>query len=238
MTDPTLDRMTSDPAKATAAATATGAVAGALAGAAAGLGTIALGPFGAIIGALVGATVGETASRGVTEPTYTMVDDEHYQGLWEASPDRAADQGYDVARPAYQFGHIAAQLPQYAGRPFAAAEPELQRAWDADLRAQYGEWTRVRRYVCDAYGHARAEGLGVRRDATMIGPAGTAVDPVELERARAGLASNPDTPEGDTPLFPTDLPGTSPNAADGRAASAEDVEVSQRDVHHERADLH
>jgi hypothetical protein len=69
------------------------------------------------------------------------------------------------------------------------AEAELRAAWDRDFRAQHGEWERVRRYVCDAYGHSRGENFGCRRDASVIGAAGSAVDPVELDRARSGLPS-------------------------------------------------
>jgi hypothetical protein len=44
--------------------------------------------------------------------------------------------------------------------------------------------------VRDAFGHARAEGVGARRDTRVIGSAGSAVDPVELERARRGEPSD------------------------------------------------
>jgi hypothetical protein len=225
--------------KEAAAGTATGAAAGAVAGAAAGLGTIAAGPLGAIFGALAGAAIGEASAQGAAESVYTNEHDEHYRALWEATPDRATGATYDAARPAYQLGHVAAAYPDFAGRDFHSAEPELRRIWDRDFRAQHGDWETVRHYVCDAYGHARAEGLGVRRDYGVIGTGGSAVDPVELERARAGLASRADAPEDDEPYFPSDLGATTPNARTGtagRGSLSEGAEISANQAHPERTD--
>jgi len=173
------------------------AAAGAIAGATAGLVTGPFGPIAAIVGALggaaAGAAIGAAGNQAATDSVYTSDDDAYYGALWEGAAARPADRAYDAYRPAYQFGHLAAQHRDYVGRDFNAAEPDLRRAWDADLRAQHGEWDAVRRHVHDAYGHARSLGYGVRRDANVIGTAGSAVDPVELERARAGLPSV-DTP--------------------------------------------
>ncbi len=170
-----------------------GAAAGAVAGVAAGLSTVALGvvavPVGAVVGALAGGVGGWFAGEAATGTTYTADDDAHYRALYEESPDRPADRPFDAARPAYQLGHLAAYNPEYQGRDFLAVEPELQRAWSGELAAGHGDWALARRYARDAYGHARSIGAGVRRDLSVIGPAGSAVDPVELDRARAGLPS-------------------------------------------------
>ena len=169
------------------------AAAGAVAGAAAGLTTGALGiiavPVGAVLGALAGGIGGWFAGEAATGAAYTEDDDAHYRALYDQSPGRPADRAFDSARPAYQLGHLAAYNPDYHGRDFDAIESELQRAWSGDLATSGGEWAHARRYVRDAYGHSRSAGAGVRRDLGVIGAAGSAVDPVELDRARAGLPS-------------------------------------------------
>ena len=107
----------------------------------------------------------------------------------ESSPSRAADRGFEHARPAYQLGHLAAHNPEWAGRSFDDVEPDLRRGWSDDLHARHGAWDAVRPHVRDAWGHARTQGAGTRRDAAVIGSAGSAVDPVELDRAQRGLPS-------------------------------------------------
>ena len=173
-----------------------GAAAGAIAGAAAGLATSAFGPVGALAGAIVGALGGTAAgaagAQAADDDLYTMQDDAHYRALWEARLDRAADQSFDRTRAAYQFGHIAARHPDFAAPHFADVEPKLRERWPNDLRTQAGEWDSVRSYVEEGYSHARSRGGGERRDRSIIGSGGSAVDPVELERARAGLPSTPD----------------------------------------------
>ena len=176
-----------------AASTPVTAAAGAVAGATAGLATGVFGPIGAMVGAIVGAFAGGAAGAAGGQAgagdLYTEAHDAHYRSLWEARLDRPADLSYERARLAYQFGHIAAQQPAYGGRYFADVEPELRERWSSDFRGRGGEWEAVRRDVEDAYSHARSLGLGTRRDPTVIGSAGSAVDPGELERARAGLPS-------------------------------------------------
>jgi hypothetical protein len=181
------------------------AAAGAAAGATAGLVTVAFGPIGAMVGAIVGALAGGAAGaaggHAVAGDLYTAEHDAHYRALWEARLDRPADLSYERSRLAYQYGHIAAQQPAYRGRYFTDVEPELRQRWSDDFRAHGGEWEAVRRYVEDAYSHSRSLGLGSRRDPTVIGSAGSAVDPDELERARAGLPSVGDpTPPVDREL--------------------------------------
>jgi len=179
-----------------AASPPAGAAAGAVAGATAGLATGVFGPIGAMVGAIVGA-LGGTAAGAATgqaadEDLYTVQDDTHYRAVWDQVPGRPADQGFDSARVAYQFGHIAARHPKFAGARFADVEPELRKRWPNELRQRVGEWDAVRPYVEDAYGYARSQGVGERRDTSIIGSAGSAVDPVERDRSRAGLPSTPD----------------------------------------------
>jgi hypothetical protein len=221
-----------------AAATAMTTLAGALAGTAAGLNTMIVGPAGTIVGALVGAELAGLGSEVVVteDAAYELEHDEHYRALWESDPGRQADAAFETARPAYRFGHVAAYHEAFVGRDFVAAEADLRTLWERDFAARYGRWEGVREYVCDAYGHSRGSNFGIRRDRGVVGTGGSAVDPLELERARAGLASRPESPEGDEPLFPIDLAATAPDAIGAR--SPEDEEVPQREVRHDQANWH
>jgi len=114
------------------------AAAGALAGAAAGISTLVFGPLGLVVGAVVGATagaaVGAASSQAAAGDYYSAEYDDYYRRLWEDSPRRAADRTFDSARAGYQFGHVAAQHPEFAGRDFHTVEPELRSRWSDDLR--------------------------------------------------------------------------------------------------------
>jgi hypothetical protein len=169
-----------------------GAAAGAIAGGAAGLAAPVAGPVGALVGAIVGALGGTavgTAAASAVGDVYTPEHDEHYRSTWESIQDRPVDRTFESVRPAYQFGHFAAGHPELGGRHFTEVEPELRRRWSDELRSRAGEWDAVRAYVEDGYSYARSRGLGERRDQGIIGSAGSAVDPVERDRARSGLPS-------------------------------------------------
>ncbi len=168
-----------------------GVVGGALAGLQAGaLGGAAMLGVGGLAGAALGAAAGAALASDADPTRYTPEVDAHYRALYEGGA--PADAAYDRARPAFIFGHVAASEPELAGRSFDEAEPALQAAWNDELRARAGSWEQARRYVRDAYGHARAEGAGERRMPGVIGSGGSAVDPVELDRARHGLPSTPE----------------------------------------------
>lgn len=164
---------------------------GATAGAMVGLQASALGAVTFGVGAIAGVALGAAAGAALTDDApsgqFNADADAHYRALYEAAP--ASGRSYDALRAAYVFGHVAASEPGLAGQTFDEAEPALREAWTDELRARAGDWSGVRRYVHDAFGHARAEGLGERRDRSVIGSAGSAVDPVELDRARHGLPS-------------------------------------------------
>lgn len=172
-----------------AAGTVAGTMAGLQAGALAGAATLGVGGLaGAVLGAAAGAALAQEA-----DPTrYTTDVDAHYRALYEGAPAEgapAAGGAYDRVRPAYVFGHVAASEPELAGLTFEEAEPALRSAWNDELRARAGDWEQARRHVLDAYGHARAEGAGDRRTPGVVGSGGSAVDPVELDRAQRGLPS-------------------------------------------------
>ena len=164
----------------------TGAVAGAIAGGAAGIAVPVFGPIGAMVGAIVGALGGTAvgaAANDASSDLYTATHDAHYQSIWESSVDRAADRTFDSVRPAFQFGHIAASHPVFGGRHFGEVEPELRRRWPDDLRGRVGEWDAISRFVEEGYSHARSQGVGEHRDLGVIGTGGSAVNPVERDRA-------------------------------------------------------
>jgi hypothetical protein len=182
----------------TAVGVGAGVVAGTMAGLQAGaLGGAALLGVGGLAGAALGAAAGAALAQEADPTRYTAEVDAHYRALYDGAP--AADRAYDRVRPAYVFGHVAAAEPELAGLGFAEAEPALRAAWNDELRGRAGEWDAVRRHVLDAYGHARAEGAGARRNPTVIGSGGSAVDPVELDRAQHGLSSVPVAGESDAP---------------------------------------
>lgn len=172
---------------------AIGAPAGAVAGAMAGLqsgalaGALTLG-LGAVAGAAMGAAAGAALAADSQRQGFTAEHDAHYRALYDGRP--IADRRYDDVRAAYAYGHLAAAEPGLADRSFDEVEPELRAAWSDELRGRAGAWETVQPFVRDAFGHARAEGMGARRDTRVIGSAGSAVDPVELERARRGEPSD------------------------------------------------
>jgi hypothetical protein len=168
-----------------------GVVGGALAGLQAGaLGGAALLGVGGLAGAALGAAAGAALAADADPAQYTPEVDAHYRALYQGGA--PAGGAYDRVRPAFVFGHVAASEPELAGRSFDEAEPALRAAWNDELRARAGEWEQARHHVRDAYGHARAEGAGERRMPGVIGSGGSAVDPVELDRARHGLPSTPE----------------------------------------------
>jgi hypothetical protein len=60
---------------------------------------------------------------------------------------RETGRDYEQVRPLYALGHTAARNPEYRGRGFEGAEPDLQRAWDKQRSEQFGEWSNVRGFV-------------------------------------------------------------------------------------------
>lgn len=166
------------------------------AGAMVGLEATALGAatfgIGAIAGVALGAATGAALADDAPRGQFDADADAYYRALYEDAPEHGRP--YAEVRAAYVFGHVAASEPGLAGQTFEEAEPTLREAWTDELRARAGDWPSAGRYVHDAFGHARADGLGERRDRSVIGSAGSAVDPVELDRARHGLSSVADAP--------------------------------------------
>jgi len=125
-------------------------VSGVIVGAA--IGSLA-GPIGTVVGGIAGAVGGWWAGRAVADAAqqYTLDDEAVYRNHYDNSPVRLADRKFDVARPAFRLGHIAAQNPDYRGRSFLDVEADLRNGWDADTSKSYGDWESVRGYVNDAY---------------------------------------------------------------------------------------
>lgn len=74
-------------------------------------------------------------------------------GTGAASGTGSPARDYESARPAYQFGHMAAHNPEYASRPFDQVEAEVERAWEKVGRERYGDWNEVRDQVSYGYTH-------------------------------------------------------------------------------------
>jgi hypothetical protein len=150
--DAALGPHTGDPTVADLVGEAAGGITGVLAGAA--VGSLA-GPIGTVIGGIAGAIGGWWGGRAISEAVEKLTeDDEKYyrQHHRRASAGRrAADRGYDDARPAYHLGHIAGMNPDYKGRQFEEIESDLQRGWSDDVRSRYGEWDAVRGYVEEGF---------------------------------------------------------------------------------------
>lgn len=129
---------------------AAGGVSGVVAGAA--IGSLG-GPVGTVVGGIAGAIGGWWAGRAVAEAAegYTAEDDAVYRNRYESSPDRLADRDYESVSPAYRLGHLAAQNPDYRGRPFTEVEADLRRGWNGVADKTHGAWDTVRAYANDAY---------------------------------------------------------------------------------------
>jgi hypothetical protein len=215
-----------------------GALAGAAAGATAGLVSLVGGPIamgiGAIVGAMTGGAGGWLGGQATTDVRYDESHDAHYRALYEGGV--ATDRGFDSVRPAYQLGHVAAHNPQWRGREFSVIEPELRRTWDGHLRGHDGlAWDAVRPYVRDAYGHARSEGAGAHRDLSVIGSAGSAVDPDELARAQHGQPSTDYAAPGAIAVRDDDLAGTDDTGA-ARPGLGERPEIDANTARHQDVD--
>lgn len=182
-----------------------GAVAGTMAGLQAGAlaGALTLG-LGAVAGAAMGAAAGAALAADSRRPGFGAEEEAHYRALYEGRP--IADRRFDDVRAAYAYGHLAAAEPSLAGRAFDEVEPELRSGWNDELRRHAGPWEQVRRFVADAFGHARSEGLGARRVSGVVGSAGSAVDPEELARAQRGEPSVPELAA--TTMVAEGTPGT------------------------------
>ncbi|HEX2187647.1 MAG TPA: hypothetical protein VHG51_02055 [Longimicrobiaceae bacterium] len=74
---------------------------------------------------------------------------------WEGRGGAGGARDYESARPAYQFGYVAARNPEYQSRPFDQVEAEVERAWEKVRREQYGDWNEVRDQV--SYGYTYRE---------------------------------------------------------------------------------
>jgi hypothetical protein len=127
-----------------------GGASGAIVGAA--VGSLA-GPLGAAVGAIAGAVGGWWAGRAVVDVASGISSDEDlaYRAQYESSPERRADQRYEDVRPAYHLGHLARLNPDYAGRSFEEIEPDLERGWTEELRAQCGAWSTIRTFAREGY---------------------------------------------------------------------------------------
>lgn len=100
----------------------------------------------------------------------TFGDDVVYRAHYDFSPARLADRSYEVVRPAYLVGHLAATNPSYDGVPFESIEHELRTGWSEEVRKKHGDWESVRQYAKEAFGRQRqrvARASGEHRRVSM-----------------------------------------------------------------------
>lgn len=153
--DSALGKHDSNPSHLDEAGEAVGGIGGVLAGAAIGS---TIGPVGTIIGGIAGAVGGWWSGRAVTEAAskITKDDDTYYRRHYESSSTKLADRSYDDVRPAYQLGHVAAQNPDYANKPWKDVSADLQRGWTADNSRKYGDWSTVSNYAGEGFTRGRS----------------------------------------------------------------------------------
>jgi hypothetical protein len=89
---------------------------------------------------------------------------------------------YDESRTLYQFGHVAAHNPDYAGRSFRDVEPQLERAWREDQTGRFGAWTEVRGPIGHGY-EQRAASLHETREAGMRAQGGGTSAEADIRRS-------------------------------------------------------
>lgn len=125
---------------------------GGLAGKAAGRGMdMATNVAGSIMSTAAGVLGGwwATADANRAAASFDQRSDEacrtHFRETSSATGARART--YDQSRPAYEFGHLAGQNPDYQGRSFDQVERDLESAWERAGRERYGDWPDVRGYV-------------------------------------------------------------------------------------------
>lgn len=107
---------------------------------------------------------GATATDGGTRPGEIGDDAEsRFRAHYDATPHRHAGRSYEHARPAYHFGHLAAERPEYRGREFEAIEADLQKGWTDDQRLKYGDWSTVRGYAREGWSRGRDASAGDAR---------------------------------------------------------------------------
>ncbi len=74
---------------------------------------------------------------------------EHFESSRRGGTSPAPE--YERARPAYQFGYVAARNPEYQSRPFDQVEAQVERAWQALGEQRSGDWNEVRDQVSYGY---------------------------------------------------------------------------------------
>ncbi len=100
----------------------------------------------------------------------TFEDDVVYRAHYDFSPTRLADRSYEMVRPAYLVGHIAATNPSYNGKAYESVERDLRTGWTDEIRSKHGDWEAVRQYAKEAFGRQRqraARASGEQRPVTV-----------------------------------------------------------------------
>lgn len=132
-----------------------GGAGGALAGAA--IGGAVGGPVGALVGGAIGAVAGGAAGKGAAEAVNPTEEDTYWRTEHTKRPYFRKDADYDtVYHPAYKYGWESASNPNYTGRSFDQAEPDLQKNWNTYRGAAQTEWRDVKDATRDSYERIRS----------------------------------------------------------------------------------
>ena len=94
-----------------------------------------------------------TGSKGFTD---WSDHDAYWREHYASRPYAAGDRSYDHYRPAYQFGHAAAQ--RHAGKRWDEAELHLMKEWDAAKGESKSAWHEVKDAVRDAWDRVTGHG--------------------------------------------------------------------------------
>ncbi len=202
-----------------------GGVAGVAAGAAIGS---AAGPVGTVIGAIAGAIGGWWAGKEMVDRAaagYSTGADSEFRNRFESQQSESGGRtSYDDARPFYELGYVAAQNPEYSGKPFDEIEPSLRRGWNSDLEQQYGSWNDVRGWVSDAYDTERELHLTRSEEELVIGKR-------QVKAGEVGLKKTVETEHvtKSVPLMHEEIE-VERHAVSDSDANRDDIEIGEQDI--------
>lgn len=118
------------------------------------------GAIPAVLGALAGALGGWwAASSHDTASKMPEEEESAYREHFASSPRRSVGVTYEIVRPYYAIGYIAARNPSYQGRRFEEIEPELRRGFAGEDASRYDTH---REYARHAYERGKGGGATSR----------------------------------------------------------------------------
>jgi hypothetical protein len=104
----------------------------------------------------IGAVLPGAAGDKLGEAVNPTIERAYWNENFRDRPYYRPGREYSQYEPAYRLGWESAQRPEYEGKQFDDAEPELQRSWSVDLGAA-DPWTDARDATRDAWLRVRAQ---------------------------------------------------------------------------------